>query len=650
VNGHPRRALRVLQMLVPLALVVALVGTTPALAATPSTNVPSPSIPSDLPAEIDPLATYQGQGICDLEPKEGTDKLIALIQETYPGFADAIYSSRECAYGNRSEHKEYRAIDWMIDESKSSQFKVAQSFIRWLLAKDSDGNKYAMARRLGIMYIGWNDRIWQSAPGEPEWSELNWLSCFVNQADDYDTSCHRDHIHLSLSWDGAAGLTSFWGGDPTPLPFCVDSGTMATPKVTVRGLDFVSVRPTRVFDSANPVAPADPNTACRLTQPANPVLTAENQIAAGVTGVPVYVDVTGVGPTDPLTVRAVAVRVTAEQSNAPVSVYAWPSGGAPPRDPILKAALGVSNSAETVLPVGSDGTVALGVNSGASVVSVDVLGYFVRRLPDATSASGSITPILPTLAYTTKGSVRGALKPGESRTVSLAGRGGLPENGGDITMSSVWLTVTTSGARSSGTVILARPHAGIQDASARASVRRLQDVSSAVLTGVDELGRVTLTNRTRMPVNVDVSATGWSARAGGPGDLLLPIDAETTLDTASGAGVVSVERSKPAGMKIVGVGSIPKSYVGGVIARVSLTGGAAATSLSMWPVSRGLAIQPTLSAAAGETRTGLVLLPVSRAGGTRWLTSQPDAQVTVRVIGVLRSLPAVVVPRAAVQP
>jgi len=153
-----------------------------------------------------------------------------------------------------------------------------------------------------------------------------------------------------------------------------------------------------------------------------------------------------------------------------------------------------------------------------------------------------------------------------------------------------------------------------------------------------------------MPVNVDVSATGWSARAGAPGDLLLPIDAETTLDTASGAGVVSVERSKPAGMKIVGVGSIPKSYVGGVIARVSLTGGAAATSLSMWPVSRGLAIQPTLSAAAGETRTGLVLLPVSRAGGTRWLTSQPDAQVTVRVIGVLRSLPAVVVPRAAVRP
>ena len=67
-------------------------------------------------------------------------------------------------------------------------------------------------------------------------------------------------------------------------------------------------------------------------------------------------------------------------------------------------------------------------------------------------------------------------------------------------------------------------------------------------------------------------------------------------------------------------------------------------------MSRGLAIQPTLSAAAGETRTGLVLLPVSRAGGIRWLTSQLDARVTVRVVGVLRSLPPVATPRAAVQP
>ena len=26
----------------------------------------------------------------------------------------------------------------------------------------------------------------------------------------YDSSCHRNHIHISLSWDGAMGRTSFW--------------------------------------------------------------------------------------------------------------------------------------------------------------------------------------------------------------------------------------------------------------------------------------------------------------------------------------------------------------------------------------------------------------------------------------------------------
>ncbi len=648
--SHPRRAFRVLQMLVSLGLAVGLVAATPALAAPAPASIPIPAIPADLSVEVDPLATYQGQGICDLTSKAGTDKLIALIQATYPGFANSISSPRECAYGNRSEHKENRAIDWMIDASKPAQSKVAQAFIRWLLATDSDGNKYAMARRLGIMYIGWNDRIWQSAPGEPSWSEISWLNCFANQTDDYDTSCHRDHVHLSLSWDGSAGLTSFWGGDPTPLPFCVDSGTTATPKITVRGLDFVAVRPTRVFDSTRPVAPALPETACRLTQPANPALTASNQIAGGATGDPVYVNVLGVGPTEPSSVRAVTVRITAQQPNAPLSVYTWPTGGVPSLDPALRVVTGVSDSVETVLPVASDGTIAVAVNAGASPVAVDVLGYFVRRLPDVISASGPITALSPALVYTTKGSVRGALKPGESRSVSIAGRGGLPATGSDETVSSVWLTVTTSGARSSGSVVVARPHAGIQAASARAEVRRRQDVSTAILSGVDELGRITLTNTTRTAVNVDVSATGWSARAGVVGDLLLPIEPETTLDTAQAADSVdAAERSAPAGMKVKGVGSIPKTYVGGVIARVSLTGGAIATSLSLWPVSQGKDILPTLSAGAGETRTGLVLLPVSPAGGIRWFTSQPDAQVTVRVVGVLRSLPPIVAPRAALQ-
>jgi hypothetical protein len=127
-------------MLVSLGLAVGLVAATPALAAPAPASIPIPVIPADLSVEVDPLATYQGQGICDLTSKAGTDKLIALIQATYPGFVNSISSPRECAYGNRSEHKENRAIDWMIDASKPAQFKVAQAFIRWLLATDSDGH------------------------------------------------------------------------------------------------------------------------------------------------------------------------------------------------------------------------------------------------------------------------------------------------------------------------------------------------------------------------------------------------------------------------------------------------------------------------------------------------------------------------------
>ena len=56
----------------------------------------------------------------------------------------------------------------------------------------------------------WNNRLWGSYAASSGWRPYS--TCAAHPEKSSDTTCHRDHIHISLSWAGAAGRTSFWTG------------------------------------------------------------------------------------------------------------------------------------------------------------------------------------------------------------------------------------------------------------------------------------------------------------------------------------------------------------------------------------------------------------------------------------------------------
>ena len=84
-----------------------------------------------------------------------------------------------------------------------------ERIINLLLAPDRMGNEHALARRMGIQEIIWNCRSW--------WSGMSamgkYSACYDRKGRRVridDTSAHRDHIHLGLSWPGARMRTTFW--------------------------------------------------------------------------------------------------------------------------------------------------------------------------------------------------------------------------------------------------------------------------------------------------------------------------------------------------------------------------------------------------------------------------------------------------------
>ena len=194
-----------------LAMVLAVGVAVPTSQASAST--PQPASPSAL-RTIEPLAAYVASDSCDPITRRGTAALAALLAKTYPG--TTYNTSYQCGTdGSVSEHYQGRAIDWMVAVKNKAQHADANAVLSWLFATDTDGNTYANVRRLGVMYVVFDGRIWGS--WDHTWQPYN--NCATQTSAAYDNACHRTHMHISLSWEGANQRTSFWTGTPAATDY-----------------------------------------------------------------------------------------------------------------------------------------------------------------------------------------------------------------------------------------------------------------------------------------------------------------------------------------------------------------------------------------------------------------------------------------------
>lgn len=153
---------------------------------------------------IDPYAAFEPQRICHPAAKPGAVALSDLILHAFPE-TQSYGISRDCDIGGRSEHKEGRAFDWGVDANDPEERAIADALVDLLLAPDAEGNEHALARRMGIMYIIWDGQVWSSHRPDEGWRPYRHPSGAADPTLD-----HEDHVHISLSWEGAMGRTSLW--------------------------------------------------------------------------------------------------------------------------------------------------------------------------------------------------------------------------------------------------------------------------------------------------------------------------------------------------------------------------------------------------------------------------------------------------------
>ncbi len=153
--------------------------------------------------------SYQPEDACRDRPRVGTKALTTWINKSFAG-GTAVASLRRCDRST-SEHQDGRAIDWSMDAAKKADRREVRRFLDALFVADADGEAHALARRMGIMYLIWNDGMYSSyTSGGADHFGRRAYGCGCGSK----TARHRDHVHISLGLRGGRGLTSWYTEKP----------------------------------------------------------------------------------------------------------------------------------------------------------------------------------------------------------------------------------------------------------------------------------------------------------------------------------------------------------------------------------------------------------------------------------------------------
>jgi hypothetical protein len=165
--------------------------------------LPSPALAASYPLED--FAPYQPATRCVKKAQPGTVMFGRFVVQRFGGGFGPIH--RRCG-GSRSEHTEGRAFDWTNDAAtKAGRARVAR-FLRAVLHDGPSGEHAVAARRMGIMYIIWYDRMYAA------WDRFRprfYLSSSCTSLKRCSkTLRHRDHVHISLTRQAAQRQTSWY--------------------------------------------------------------------------------------------------------------------------------------------------------------------------------------------------------------------------------------------------------------------------------------------------------------------------------------------------------------------------------------------------------------------------------------------------------
>jgi hypothetical protein len=276
---------------------------------------------------------------------------------------------------------------------------------------------------------------------------------------------------------GSGGRVSIYNGSSGTVRLVADvEGYYGSGTPTAAGA-FTSVAPSRIYDSVS-LLPRTQN---------------------------VTVQVGGRGGVPASGVVAAVLNITVASTTGHGYLTAYPFGSARPATSTMGIDDAQNRATAAVVALGTGGRISVYQgHSGHIRLIVDVVGY-IRS--GAVSQPGMFTTVPSARILDTQsgvGAPAGAVAPGGSVVLQVAGRGGVPASG----VTSVTFTLTVTATTTSGYVTAYAD--AVRPGTSNLNFRQVEDVANLVLTPLRADGTVTLYNGSTGAVRLVADVAGYT--------------------------------------------------------------------------------------------------------------------------------------------
>ena len=382
--------------------------------------------------------------------------------------------------------------------------------------------------------------------------------------------------------------------------------------------------------ASNPVIPSAwvgffrPLTPARLLDTRTGVGGPAGRIAGGQT---IDVQVVGRGGVPASSVAAVILNATVTNPSQLSYLMVYPSGIARPVASNMNFVAGQTLASLAAVGVGSGGRVSVFNAAGATDVILDVTGW-VAADGTVTGTAGTFRPTPSTRILDTRFST-GALSPGQSLSLQVAGMGGVPATG----VSAVVMNLTATNSASAGW-LSAFPSGVGTPPSSNLNFPANATVANRAMVSLGPDGKVTIYNGGgRVDVIVDI--TGWFSDGT---DATLTLGEYTgtiptrILDTRSAGGPITPGNTV---VTVAGMGPVPAMGAPvqprAVLLNVTVTSPTAGSYMTVYPSGQSQPPTSDLNVTPGVTVTNLVVAAVGADGKVVVYNYAGSAQLIVDV-------------------
>lgn len=355
--------------------------------------------------------------------------------------------------------------------------------------------------------------------------------------------------------------------------------TTTTSLPNVDSLGFQTVGPTRVADTRSDGGVRRP-------------------LAGGETRAFAVAGVNGV----PVDAKAVAVTLSVTETAGPGYLRAWGSGRPEPGVSNLNwQGANATKSNLAILPLGSDGKVAIKLAGGSAHVFLDVVGVFSE------AAGGAFHPVNPVRLVDTRDPGLVKVGAGAQMTVSTASVPGIPKNA----MKAAVINLTAVAGSAPVTYLTAYPGPGAPPGTSNMNPLGGQILPTAAIVPVQADGTFLVYNRAGS-VDVIVDFVGWFDGSGEGGQRFHPIEPTRIHDSRIDLEGLPLGAGQERVTPVAGSAGVPLGAAAAVV-NVTVDQAQSFGYLAVYPVdaSRGTSTQ---NLEYGLTRANLVLTRLSGGG------------------------------------